>query len=94
MSVIELLFLLLIAGIIGSIGQALTGYSRGGCLVSIVVGFIGAVLGTWLARELHLGEIFVLNIGDVAFPVIWAIVGAALFTAVLSLLSPRKRNKL
>ncbi|MDO8550642.1 MAG: GlsB/YeaQ/YmgE family stress response membrane protein [Ignavibacteria bacterium] len=91
MTVVEFLLLLLIAGITGSIGQALTGFSRGGCFLSIVVGFVGALLGTWIARELGLSEIFVLNIGDVAFPVLWAIIGAAIFTGILSLLSPRSK---
>ncbi|HEX9739653.1 MAG TPA: GlsB/YeaQ/YmgE family stress response membrane protein [Ignavibacteriaceae bacterium] len=89
---VELLLLFLIAGITGSIGQALTGFSRGGCFLSIVVGFIGALLGTWIARELNLNEFFVINIGDVAFPVLWAIIGAAIFTGILSLLSPKDRE--
>ena len=42
--------LLLVAGIIGSLAQSIVGYSHGGCAVSIVMGFIGALLGTWLAR--------------------------------------------
>jgi uncharacterized membrane protein YeaQ/YmgE (transglycosylase-associated protein family) len=92
MSLLEILLLLLIAGLTGSIGQSLTGFSRGGCFLSIVVGFIGALLGTWVARELNLNEIFVINIGDVAFPVVWAIIGAVLFTGILSLLSPRDRG--
>lgn len=92
MSIIEFLLLLLIAGITGSIGQALTGFSRGGCFISIVVGFIGALLGTWIARELNLSEIFVINIGDVAFPVVWAIIGGVVFTGILSLLTPRDRR--
>jgi uncharacterized membrane protein YeaQ/YmgE (transglycosylase-associated protein family) len=92
MSVLEFLLLLLIAGIAGSIGQSLSGYSKGGCFLSIVVGFVGALLGTWLSRLLHLPEFFILNIGDVAFPVVWAIVGAALFTGILSLLSSRKKT--
>lgn len=91
MSVVEFLLLLLIAGITGSIGQALTGFSRGGCLLSIIVGFIGALLGTWISRELGLGEMFIINVGDIAFPVVWAIIGAVLFTAILSLLTPRDR---
>ncbi|RPI65130.1 MAG: GlsB/YeaQ/YmgE family stress response membrane protein [Ignavibacteriales bacterium] len=91
MSLIEFLLLLLIAGITGSLGQALTGFSRGGCLVSIVVGFIGALLGTWIARKLNLSEIFVINFGDISFPVVWAIIGAVVFTGILSLLSPRDR---
>ena len=52
MSLIDLLVLLLIAGICGALGQAISGYSRGGCLVSIALGFIGALLGGWLARQL------------------------------------------
>ncbi len=92
MSFLEFFLLLLIAGIAGSIGQSLSGYSKGGCFLSIVVGFVGALLGTWISRQLHLPEFFILNIGDVAFPVVWAIVGAALFTGILSLLSPGKKT--
>ena len=55
---IPLLLLLLIAGICGAIGQAIGGYSHGGCLVSIALGFIGALLGSWLARQLGLPELF------------------------------------
>ena len=52
MTITQLLILLLIAGICGALGQAIGGYSHGGCLVSIALGFIGALLGTWLARAL------------------------------------------
>lgn len=92
MSLLELLLLLLIAGIAGSIGQSLSGYSKGGCFISIVVGFVGALLGTWISRQLHLPEFFILDIGDVAFPVVWAIIGAALFTGILSLLSSKRKT--
>ncbi len=86
----EWVILLLVAGICGGIGQAIAGYSRAGCLGSIVLGFIGALLGTWLARALNLPEILPLRLGDgVTFPVIWSIIGAALFVAVLTLLSRR-----
>lgn len=91
MSFLELILLLIIAGIVGSIGEALVGFTRGGCFVSIVVGFIGAVIGTWIANKIKLPEIFVINIGDVSFPVVWAIIGAVVFTGVLSLLTPRNR---
>ena len=89
MSVVELLVLLLIAGICGSVAQALVGFSRGGCLVSIALGFIGALLGTWLARKLGLPELFTVQLGDQAFPIVWSIIGAALFAAVLSLITRR-----
>ena len=52
MSLIELILLLIVAGIAGSIGQAIAGYSTGGCLTSIAVSFIGALIGVWPARTL------------------------------------------
>jgi uncharacterized membrane protein YeaQ/YmgE (transglycosylase-associated protein family) len=92
MTLLELLLLLIIAGIAGSIGQALTGFSRGGCFLSIAVGFIGALIGTWIAENMNLPEILVVNIGTVDFPVVWAILGAVVFTGVLSILTPSRRK--
>lgn len=90
MSLIDLLILLLVAGLCGSLGQAISGYSRGGCLVAIALGFIGAIIGLWLARQLHLPELFPVNIGGKSFPIIWSIIGSALFVAVISLLTRRR----
>jgi uncharacterized membrane protein YeaQ/YmgE (transglycosylase-associated protein family) len=87
MSLLGLLILLLIAALCGSLGQALVGYSRGGCLVSIVVGFIGAYIGLWLSAQLGLPELWTVNIEGESFPILWSIIGSALFTAVLSLIS-------
>ncbi len=86
------LLLLLIAGVCGSLAQGLTGYSHGGCLVSIALGFIGAVLGTWLAHLMGLGEILAIQIGGQSFPIVWSIIGAALFVAILNFLRPRPRE--
>ena len=90
MTLLELLVLLVVAGICGALGQAISGFSRGGCLVSIALGFVGALLGTWLARQLGLPELFVVPVGDKSFPVIWSIIGAALFVAVIGLLTRRR----
>jgi uncharacterized membrane protein YeaQ/YmgE (transglycosylase-associated protein family) len=80
------LVLLIIAGICGALGQAIAGYSRGGCLVAIALGFIGALLGGWLAHVMGLPELLAVEIsGDTTFPVVWSIIGAALFVAILSL---------
>lgn len=92
MTLIEFLVLLLVAGICGSLAQALVGYSHGGCLVSIVLGFIGALLGGWLARTTGLPELFTVQVGGRPFPVIWSVIGAALFVAVLSLLAGRRSS--
>ncbi len=90
MSLLGFIMLLLVAAIAGSLGQALAGYSRGGCVISILVGFIGAFVGLWLARQLGLPEIFVLRIDGQPFPLIWAIIGSALFAGVLGLLFRRR----
>ena len=87
----SLLLLLLIAGVCGSIAQGLTGYSHGGCLVSIALGFIGAMLGAWLADLLGLKEVLAIQIGGQSFPIVESIIGAALFVAVLNVLRPRRR---
>jgi uncharacterized membrane protein YeaQ/YmgE (transglycosylase-associated protein family) len=87
MSLVELLMLLLVAGICGSVARAMVGYSHGGCLVSIALGFVGALLGTWLARAAKLPDFLTVQIGGQPFPIVWSIIGAALFSAVLSLLT-------
>ena len=87
MTLIDLLVLLLVAGLCGSLGQAISGFSRGGCLVSIALGFIGALLGMWLARNLGLPELFAVDIGGTRFPIIWSIIGSALFVAIISFIS-------
>ena len=89
MSLTSFLILLLVAGICGSIGRAIAGYSHGGCLVSIALGFIGALVGVWLAALLHLPNIFVVEIGGEHFPIIWSIIGCALFVAVISFFTRR-----
>ncbi len=94
MSLLELLFLLVVAAICGSIGQAIAGYSRGGCLVSIALGFIGALFGRWIAGALDLPLVFTLNLGGHSFPVLWSIIGAAVFVAIINLISGGPRSKI
>lgn len=90
LSLESLIILLIVAGVAGAIGQWLAGYSRGGLLTSIALGFIGALLGSWVAKQFRLPEIFTLHIGRTSFPIIWAIIGAALFVAILGLLKRRR----
>jgi uncharacterized membrane protein YeaQ/YmgE (transglycosylase-associated protein family) len=86
MTLTELLVLLIIAAVCGAVGQSLAGFDLGGCLVSIVVGFIGAYIGLWLAGKFGLPEIFAIKIGGKVFPVIWAVIGSAIFTLIVGLL--------
>lgn len=86
MTLFGFLLLLLIAAICGGIGQSLAGYSLGGCFVSIVVGFIGAYIGKWLAIKFHLPVIWSINIQGEVFPIIWSIIGSAVLTFIIAFL--------
>ena len=86
MTLFGVLILLLIAAICGGIGQSIAGYNVGGCLVSIVVGFIGAYIGLWVAGKMGLPDFFTVNIEGKPFPIIWAIIGSAIFTFFVALL--------
>ncbi|KAA0256432.1 GlsB/YeaQ/YmgE family stress response membrane protein [Acidobacteria bacterium ACD] len=85
-----ILLLILIAAVCGAVGSAIAGGSRGGLLVSIALGGVGALLGTWIARQMNLPEPFVLRAAGQAFPVLWAVIGSALFVAVVHLISRRR----
>jgi uncharacterized membrane protein YeaQ/YmgE (transglycosylase-associated protein family) len=85
MTLTEFLVLLVIAAICGSVGQALAGYDLGGCLVSIVVGFIGAYIGMWMAGKFGLPEIFAVKVGGKVFPIVWSVVGSAILTFIVAL---------
>ena len=87
MDLIGLLILLIIAAVAGAIGQSIAGYSLGGCIVSAVVGFIGALLGGWMANAFGLPEWFVVRVGGYSFPVIWSIIGATAFALAVGLIS-------
>ena len=86
-----LLVLLLIAGICGAIGRAIGGGTGGGFLVSIAVGFIGALLGNVMAHYFRLPELLVVSVEHRPFPILWSIIGASLFVAFMHLLGGRRR---
>lgn len=86
MTIIGFLVLLLIAAICGGIGQSIAGYDLGGCLVSIVVGFIGAYIGLWMAAKMGWPRLFEVSIEGKPFPIVWAIIGSIAFTLLMALL--------
>jgi uncharacterized membrane protein YeaQ/YmgE (transglycosylase-associated protein family) len=92
MSFLDIVILLVIAGVTGSIARSLVGFDKGGCLLSVAVGFVGALIGTWLARELNFPDIYSFEIRGITYPIVWSLIGAVLFTALLSLISPKKQK--
>lgn len=90
MTLTGFLLMLLIAAIAGAIGQSLAGYSLGGCVGSIVMGFVGAYIGTWIALQFQLPSFLTVEIDGRGFPLFWAIVGSALLAAAAGWLSRRR----
>jgi uncharacterized membrane protein YeaQ/YmgE (transglycosylase-associated protein family) len=85
-----LILLVVIAAVCGAIGKAIAGGARGGLIVSTALGFIGALIGPWVAAQLKLSEPFTVNISGHPFPVLWSIIGAAIFVAIVHLFSRRR----
>jgi uncharacterized membrane protein YeaQ/YmgE (transglycosylase-associated protein family) len=90
MTILEILILLLVAALCGVLAQAIVGYSRGGLIVAMVLGFIGALLGTWMARNMGLPELLMLNLGGTSFPIVWSIIGGTVFVAIIAMVSRRR----
>jgi uncharacterized membrane protein YeaQ/YmgE (transglycosylase-associated protein family) len=82
MTVIEFVMYLVIAGICGAIARALAGGTGGGFIVSILLGFLGAFVGTWLARMFHLPTLLVVAVAGHPFPIVWSIVGSMVLVAI------------
>jgi uncharacterized membrane protein YeaQ/YmgE (transglycosylase-associated protein family) len=86
MTLVELVVYLIIAGVCGAIARSFAGGSRGGFVISVLVGFVGAFVGTWLARQLHLPTLLVVTIEGHRFPIVWSIVGGIVLVAIAHLL--------
>jgi len=85
MTLIDFLILAIVAAICGMIGESLAGYSVGGCVTSAVIGYIGAFIGLWVARQFGLPELFAVTISGTTIPILWSIIGSALLVAGLAL---------
>jgi uncharacterized membrane protein YeaQ/YmgE (transglycosylase-associated protein family) len=85
MSLVGLLLLILVGAICGAIAEVIVGYSPGGFLASVAIGFLGALIGTWLATRLGLPSLLPITIDGFTIEVLWAILGAIILLVVLSL---------
>lgn len=100
MGLVEILILLVIAGICGVLAEWIVGFSPGGFIVSIVVGLIGAYLGSWLAGVVGLPPVLSVtdlglqsNIGLLNFDIVWSILGAILLLLIISVVRGAGRGR-
>lgn len=99
MNLVELLILLVIAGICGVVAEWIVGFSPGGFVVSIVVGLVGAYLGSWLAGRLNFPSLLPVSafglsstMGLLNFDIIWSILGAIILLLIISLVRGASRG--
>ena len=91
MTLLDFGLILIVAAAAGGIGRALAGHYPGGILTSILIGFIGALVGTWLSRVLMLPGWLTFNIGGTVFPFLWAVIGSTLFLVLLEILTGTRK---
>jgi len=86
MNLMDFVLTLGMALICGTLAQLTSGYSRGGWIVNLGIGFLGALAGVVVSRMLNAREIYNLQMGATSFPVIYALIGCVFFLAAINLL--------
>ena len=89
MDPLQLLILLVIAGICGAVAELIVGFSPPGLhvmLVSIIIGVIGAFIGAWIASVLNLPPITEIRVGTIRLNLLYTIIGSTLLLVLLQAL--------
>ncbi len=85
MTVIDFLLIAAVAVVCGTFGYLTGSYVRGGWFINVGAGLFGALAGVVIANSLPLPAVYVLKIKGVSFPLLWAVVGSAVFIAAAGL---------
>jgi uncharacterized membrane protein YeaQ/YmgE (transglycosylase-associated protein family) len=85
MNLIDLSLIVLVGISCGTIAQLTSGYSKGGWIVNLAIGFFGALAGVFVSRSLNAPVVYDLKVATVNFPLIYCMLGAVLFLAAISL---------
>lgn len=84
MTIVGFLLLLLLGALCGAVAELIVGFSPGGFLASAVVGFLGAVIGGWIAPRIGLPSVLAVRIEAYTIEVVWSVLGAIVLLAVLA----------
>lgn len=87
MDLLQLLILLVISGLCAAFVEFLLGYTPGGLLLSIIIGVIGAYIGSPL-RQLF--SPLPIRVGDVTLDLLWTILGSALLLLLIYAIRQRE----
>jgi uncharacterized membrane protein YeaQ/YmgE (transglycosylase-associated protein family) len=87
MTLLDFIVYLVIAGVCGAIARAFGGGTAGGFIISILLGFLGAFVGDWIARLLHLPQFFQVAVAGHSFPIVWSIIGGMILVMLANVLT-------
>lgn len=91
-ALINLVLMLIVAGICGAVAQALFGFRRTNFLVSILIGVLGAYIGTFIAARLGLPSLLNFSLAGSSIDIVWAILGSALLLFAYNLFENARRR--
>jgi uncharacterized membrane protein YeaQ/YmgE (transglycosylase-associated protein family) len=86
MTIVGFLLLLLLGAICGAIAELIVGFTPRGFLASAVIGFLGAVIGGWIAPRIGLPSVLAVKIEGYTIEVVWSVLGAIVLLAILALI--------
>lgn len=95
MDLLQLLILIVIAGICGAVAEWIVGFKPGGLLVSIIVGVVGAYLGGWVGSLLPF-DLFswtTIVVNSVPINLFWSTAGSIVLLALLHALRSGGRRR-
>lgn len=82
-----------IALVSGGVAEALIGYSHAGVAQAIVVGLLGAFLGTWSSGALHLAPLLLIQAWGLVAELGWSTIGAILVLLLVQSLRHQSRRR-
>jgi len=88
MSLLELIVYVAIAVVCVGAAHAITGDTPRGLMYVVLLGFVGALLGTWVAHGLRLPELLTIGGRGRHVPLLWSVLGCAALVALAHLTRP------
>jgi uncharacterized membrane protein YeaQ/YmgE (transglycosylase-associated protein family) len=92
MNPVEFILILLTSIICGAFAQLTSGFSKGGWIINLLIGFFGALAGVYLSRAFNAPVLYNLRVSGVNFPIVYCVVGSVLFLAAITLVTNPSRR--
>ena len=89
MTATDFILTLVIAGLCGWVASMLMGARRMNIFLLILLGFVGAWLGRWIATLVPGISLPSITIGGQSFPIVWTVIGSIVVVGLVSFIRQR-----